>query len=317
MAAACPDLAHHMTMMILNALSIDVEDYYQVEGFSPQVRFDEWPAFESRVTGNTWRLLELLHGARVKATFFILGWIGEQFPQVVRAIHEHGHEVASHGYRHRLLYTMTRQEFSEDTKRAKAILEDLSGEPVIGYRAPCFSIIRQNLWCLETLHDLGFQYDSSTFPIHHDRYGLSNGSRAPYDHHLPDGKRLLEFPLATVRMFGQNLPVAGGGYFRLFPYRFTRWAIRHINEVDKIPATFYLHPWEIDPAQPRINGSPLNRFRHYVRLDKTEPKLRRLLGDFHFVPLRTLASTMALSMNGNGRPQRQPVQAARVIGENR
>jgi len=298
---------------MLNALSFDVEDYYQVEGFSPQVRFDEWPSYESRVTGNTWRILELLRVHRVKATFFILGWVGERFPQVVRAIHQEGHEVASHGYRHRLLYTMTREEFTADTQRAKAILEDLCGEPIIGYRAPCFSIIQQNLWCLETLHDLGFQYDSSTFPIRHDRYGISNGARTPYYHHLPEGRRLLEFPLATVQLLGKNVPVAGGGYFRLFPYQFTRWAIRRINEHEQAPAIFYLHPWEIDPAQPRIDGSPLNRFRHYVNLAKTESRLRRLLNDFQFAPIRTLASTMAPCAAGNGRLKQQPVRSAGAI----
>jgi polysaccharide deacetylase family protein (PEP-CTERM system associated) len=297
---------------MLNALSIDVEDYYQVEGFSPQVRFDEWPSYESRVVGNTWRLLELLRLHQVKATFFILGWIGERFPQVVRAIHQEGHEVASHGYRHRLLYTMTREEFAEDTKRAKTILEDLCGEPVIGYRAPCFSIIQQNLWCLDVLHDLGFLYDSSTFPIHHDRYGISNGARAPYYHHLPEGRRLLEFPLATVQLLGKNVPVAGGGYFRLFPYQFTRWALRRINEREKAPAIFYLHPWEIDPAQPRINGSRLNRFRHYVNLDKTEPRLRRLLNDFQFAPIRTLASSMTRHAEGNNHLQTRSVAPLQV-----
>jgi polysaccharide deacetylase family protein (PEP-CTERM system associated) len=297
----------------LNALSIDVEDYYQVEGFASRIRFEDWPSYESRVTGNTWRLLELLRFHRVKATFFILGWIGERFPHVVRAIHQEGHEVASHGYRHRLLHTMTRKEFEEDTKRAKAILEELCGEPVLGYRAPCFSIVQENLWCLETLHDLGFRYDSSTFPIHHDRYGISNGSRTPYYHALPNGGRLLEFPLATVSLLGKNLPVAGGGYFRLFPYRFIRWAIRHLNQHEGAPAVIYLHPWEIDPAQPRINGSWLNRFRHYVNLDKTEPKLRQLLKDFQFVPIRTLAEQLAPSVTRNSQPERRPVAPVRAV----
>jgi len=297
----------------VNALSIDVEDYYQVEGFSSQVRFDEWPSYESRVTGNTWRLLELLRAHRVKATFFILGWIGERFPGVVRAIHQEGHEVASHGYRHRLLYTMTREEFREDTKRAKAVLEELCGGPVIGYRAPCFSIIQRNLWCLDTLHDLGFQYDSSMFPVHHDRYGIANGARTPYYHSLPEGRRLLEFPLATAQLLGKNVPVAGGGYFRLFPYRFIRWAIRRLNHQEGAPAVIYLHPWEIDPAQPRIEGSLLNRFRHYVNLSKTEPRLRQLLKDFQFAPIRTLAATMTPSVTGSGRIERRAVGPIRAV----
>jgi polysaccharide deacetylase family protein (PEP-CTERM system associated) len=291
---------------MLNGLSIDVEDYYQVEGFAPQIQFDQWRSYESRVVGNTWRLLELLRFHHVKATFFILGWIGEHYPQVVHAIRQEGHEIASHGYRHRLLYTMTREEFTEDTKRAKVLLEDLCGEPVIGYRAPCFSIVQENLWCLETLHDLGFHYDSSTFPIHHDRYGISNGARVPYYHHLSEGRRLLEFPLATVRLLGHNVPVAGGGYFRLFPYRFTQWAIRRINEREGAPAIFYLHPWEIDPQQPRIKGSWAACFRHYVNLEKTESRLKRLLTDFRFVPMRNLAQQMTSQnrpVNGNGQEQ--------------
>jgi polysaccharide deacetylase family protein (PEP-CTERM system associated) len=297
---------------MLNALSIDVEDYYQVSGFESKVRFEEWPSHESRVIGNTWRLLELLGFHQVKATFFVLGWIAERYPQVVQAIHQEGHEVASHGYRHRLLYTMTREEFREDVKRTKTILENLTGEPVIGYRAPSFSIVQDNLWCLDVLKDLGFEYDSSLFPIAHDRYGIAGGSRLPYHHALPGGGRILEFPPSTIRLLGQNVPVAGGGYFRLFPYRFIRWAIQCLNQQEGAPAIIYLHPWEIDPAQPRINGSLLNRFRHYVNLDKTEPRLRQLLNDFQFVPIRTLASKMAPCETGNSRIEQRTVAPLKV-----
>jgi polysaccharide deacetylase family protein (PEP-CTERM system associated) len=297
---------------MLNALSIDVEDYYQVSGFESRVRFEEWPSHESRVIGNTWRLLELLGFHRVKATFFILGWIAERHPQVVQAIRQEGHEIASHGYRHRLLYTMTREEFREDVRRTKAILEELSGEPVIGYRAPSFSIVQDNLWCLDVLQELGFEYDSSLFPIAHDRYGIAGGSRLPYYHTLSGGKRMLEFPPSTVRLLGQNVPVAGGGYFRLFPYRFIRWAIRRLNQHEGAPAIVYLHPWEIDPAQPRINGSLLNRFRHYVNLKKTEPRLRRLLKDFQFVPIRELAASMGPCVTGNGHIKQRTVAPLKV-----
>jgi len=259
------------------------------------------------VTGNTWRLLELFNVHRVKATFFLLGWIAERYPHVVHAIRKEGHEIASHGYRHRLLYTMSRDEFREDVGRTKAILEDLSGEPVIGYRAPSFSIVQDNLWCLDILREMGFTYDSSLFPIAHDRYGIAGGARLPYYHALPGGGGMLEFPPSTVRLLGQNVPVAGGGYFRLFPYRFIRWAIRRLNQQEAAPAVVYLHPWELDPAQPRINGSPLNRFRHYVNLDKTEPRLRRLLNDFQFAPIRELAAGMAPCETGNGRIERRPV----------
>lgn len=272
----------------LNALTIDVEDYYQVSGFESHVRFEQWPDYESRVVGNTWRLLEMLHFHQVKATFFILGWIAERYPQVVLAIQKEGHEIASHGYRHRLVYNMTPEEFLDDTKRSKSILEDLAGVPVIGYRAASYSIVQRTLWSLEILRDLGFEYDSSIFPIHHDRYGIPSASRFPYFHPLSGGRSLLEFPLSTVQLFGRNLPIAGGGYFRLFPYRLIRWGIRRLNQNEKAPAIVYLHPWEIDPNQPRIHGSRLSRFRHYINLEKTEARLKCLLQDFRFGTLQSL-----------------------------
>ena len=275
--------------MTLNALTIDVEDYYQVSAFESRVRFDQWLSYESRVIGNTWRILELLHFHKVKATFFVLGWIAEHYPQVVLAIQQEGHEIASHGYRHRLLYHMTRDEFREDTRRAKDALEDLCGIPVAGYRAASYSINHQTLWCLDILEELGFRYDSSIFPIRHDRYGIPTAARFAYYHPLPEGRKLLEFPLSTVRLFGKNIPVAGGGYFRLFPYHFIRWGIRRINLLEGKPAIVYLHPWEIDPNQPRVDGSLPSRFRHYINLEKTESRFRRLLRDFRFGPLRELA----------------------------
>ena len=191
---------------------------------------------------------------------------------------------------------MSREEFRQDTERSKAILEDLCGAPVLGYRAPSYSIIQETLWSLDILHELGFEYDSSIFPIHHDRYGIPGASRFPYFHPLSEGRKLLEFPLSTVQLFGRNVPVAGGGYLRLFPYSFIRWGIRRINEQEQGSAIVYLHPWEIDPGQPRIDGSRLSRFRHYVNLDKTESRLRRLLQDFKFVPLRTLRQAI---LNGH------------------
>lgn len=277
---------------MLNALTIDVEDYYQVSGFESQVRFEQWPDYESRVVGNTWRLLEMLHFHQVKATFFILGWIAERHPQVVLAIHQEGHEIASHGYRHQLVYNMSREKFRQDTDRSKSILEALCGVPVVGYRAASYSIIDETLWALETLHELGFQYDSSIFPIYHDRYGIPNASRFPHYYCLSEGRKLLEFPLSTVRLLSRNVPIAGGGYLRFFPYRFIRWGIRRINGLENAPANIYLHPWEIDPGQPRINGSRLSQFRHYLNLDKTESRLRRLLLDFRFAPLRQLKEEM-------------------------
>ena len=278
-----------MSPAILNALTIDVEDYYQVAAFEENIPFEHWSQYESRVMGNTWRLLEILHFYNVKATFFILGWIAERYPDAVRAISQEGHEIASHGYRHKLLYTMNKEEFRSDTERSKGILEDIGGCPVIGYRAASYSIVEENFWCLDTLHDLGFLYDSSIFPIHHDRYGIPNFARFPQTLALANGGRLVEFTLSTAKLFGQNLPIAGGGYFRFFPYKLIQWGIRQIN-LAKQPAIIYLHPWEIDPRQPRVTGSYLSRFRHYVNLDKTESRLRRLLLDFQFGPLRTLLS---------------------------
>jgi polysaccharide deacetylase family protein (PEP-CTERM system associated) len=273
---------------MLNALTIDVEDYYQVSGFESQITFESWPQYESRVLGNTWRILELLHFHKVKATFFVLGWIAEHYPQVVLAIRQEGHEIASHGYRHRLIYNMSQEEFRKDTERSKGILEDLCGIPVIGYRAPSYSIIQETLWALDILAELGFQYDSSIFPIHHDRYGIPTAGRFSYDHSLSNGRKLLEFPLSTVKIYGRNIPVAGGGYLRLLPYPFIRWGIRQINEKEGQPAIIYLHPWEIDPGQPKVQGSWLSRFRHYVNLDKTESRLKLLLHDFSFGTLQML-----------------------------
>lgn len=293
---------------MLNALTIDVEDYYQVSGFESQIQFEQWPNYESRVVGNTWRLLELLHFHKVKATFFILGWIAERYPQVVMAIRQEGHEVASHGYRHRLVYNMSREEFSEDTKRSKNILEDLTGVRVIGYRAASYSVVPRTLWALDILQELGFEYDSSIFPILHDRYGIPGAPRFPYFHSLSEGRKILEFPLSTVQLFGRNLPIAGGGYFRLFPYSFIRWGIGQINRRENAPAIIYLHPWEIDPNQPKLDGSRLSRFRHYVNLEKTESRLKRLLHDFQFGTLQNLREKMT-SRNPSG------VQSTVTVGE--
>jgi polysaccharide deacetylase family protein (PEP-CTERM system associated) len=271
---------------MLNALSIDVEDYYQVSAFESAVRFEDWGRFESRVEQNTRRMLDILESAGVKATFFILGWVAEQYPQIVRAIHNGGHEVASHGYRHRLLYNMQQDEFREDTRRAKHVLEDICGKRVYGYRAASYSVIHQTLWCLDVLEELGFSYDSSIFPIHHDRYGMPEWRRFP--HHIPSAVNggIWEFPISTVRLGKVNFPIAGGGYLRLLPYRFIRWALRHINQREEQPAIVYLHPWELDPHQPRLQGSRLSLFRHYVNLAGTEGKLVSLLRDFRFAPVR-------------------------------
>jgi polysaccharide deacetylase family protein (PEP-CTERM system associated) len=273
---------------MLNALTIDVEDYYHVSAFESVVRFEDWDHHESRVERNTARLLEILGELDVKATFFTLGWVAERYPGLIRVIHAEGHEIASHGYRHRLLYDMGKDEFREDTKKAKQIVEDLCGAPVLGYRAASYSIIRETLWCLDVLQELGFKYDSSIFPIRHDRYGMPGWTRFPHRILTNGGPGIWEFPLSTVRLGKWNVPIAGGGYLRLLPYGFVRWGIEQINQVERKPAIVYLHPWEIDPEQPRLRAPWLSTFRHYVHLSQTETKLRSLLKDFAFAPAREL-----------------------------
>jgi polysaccharide deacetylase family protein (PEP-CTERM system associated) len=267
---------------MLNALTIDVEDYYHVAAFESVVRFEDWDRYESRVERNTYRILGLLDEYRAKATFFVLGWIAERQPKLVRAIAERGHEVASHGYAHRRVYTQTPEGFREETRRCKRLIEDIIGRPVLGYRAASYSITAQSLWALDILREEGFAYDSSVFPIRHDLYGIPG---SPRFYHVLNGhgnSGLVEFPPSTVRLGNVNIPIAGGGYFRLFPYAFTHWGIRHLNETERHPAVVYLHPWEIDLSQPRIRAGRLSRFRHYLNLDKTAVRLLCLLKDFQF-----------------------------------
>jgi polysaccharide deacetylase family protein (PEP-CTERM system associated) len=267
---------------MLNALTIDVEDYYHVSGFESVIRFEDWGHYESRVERNTLRLLDLLDAHHTKATFFVLGWVAARFPHLVRTIHERGHEVGSHGYAHQRIYTQTPEQFRQETRRSMRILEDATGRPIYGYRAASYSITKESLWALQILQEEGFTYDSSIFPIHHDRYGIPGYQRFC---HVLNGSRekgLLEFPISTVRLAGSNIPIAGGGYLRLFPYTFIRWGIRHINAKEDQPALVYLHPWEIDPEQPRIPANALSRFRQYVHLEKTEGRLIHLLQDFTF-----------------------------------
>lgn len=265
--------------VVTNALSVDVEDYFQVSAFEGTVARSAWDRMPGRVERNVDRLLEMLgrHGCR--ATFFTLGWVAQRHPALVRRIAESGHEVASHGYGHRRATDQVPHEFYDDIVRAKQVLEDIVGGEVQGYRAPSFSISSRNLWAFDCIARAGYRYSSSVYPVHHDHYGMPEAPRFP--HRLPNG--LLEVPLTTARMFGVNLPAAGGGYFRLVPYPLTRWAIERVNRQDRRPAIFYLHPWEIDPEQPRIDGARLRaRFRHYLNLGKTEPRLKRLFSDFRW-----------------------------------
>ena len=272
---------------VLNAMTIDVEDYFQVSAFEGLAPRHRWDVFESRVEANTTRLLEIFDDAGVKSTFFVLGWVAQRFPQLVQEIAARGHELASHGFLHRLVYDTTREAFRDDIRRSKDIIESASGLPVVGYRAPSYSITPRSLWAFDILIEEGYRYDASVFPIHHDRYGIPPSPREPYVIRRAAGT-LIEAPGSAVRVGPMNLPVGGGGYFRLLPYGWTRWGLRRINEQDHRGAIFYLHPWEIDPGQPRLPVGLLGRFRHYRNLDQTESRLRQLLADFRWAPLQTM-----------------------------
>jgi polysaccharide deacetylase family protein (PEP-CTERM system associated) len=267
---------------MLNALTIDVEDYYHVTGFESVIQRADWDGYESRVGRNTLRLLDLLDTHHTKATFFVLGWVAERHPQLVRTIHTRGHEVASHGYAHQRIYTQSPAQFRQETQRSMRLLEDIIGERIHGYRAASYSITRESLWALDILGEEGFTYDSSIFPIHHDRYGIPGYPRFCHvlDNH--GGGQLIEFPISTMRLAGVNFPIAGGGYFRLFPYALISRGLRSINRLERQPALIYLHPWEIDPDQPRVHAGAAARFRQYVNLHKTEARLSRLMQDFTF-----------------------------------
>jgi len=270
---------------VINAMTVDVEDYFQVSAFDGSVRRAQWDTFESRVVANTERLLELFDQAQLRATFFVLGWVAERQPALIRRITAGGHELASHGFSHRLIYDQSPPEFREDLRRSREVLADVAGVPIAGYRAPSFSITTRSLWALDVIREEGFLYDASVFPVRHDRYGLPSAPRHFHEISASAGT-LWECPGSTIRVAGTNLPVAGGGYFRLLPYAWTRWGISRLNIRERRPAIFYIHPWEIDPGQPRLRGSRLSEFRHYTNLDKTEGRLRRLVSDFKFAPLR-------------------------------
>jgi polysaccharide deacetylase family protein (PEP-CTERM system associated) len=283
---------------MVNALTFDVEEYFQAEAFAGVIGPGDWPNFESRVVAATERLLDLLDEARVTATFFVLGWVAEREPALVHSIGKRGHEVACHGYGHQMITRMSRAQFAEDIRRGKAAVEDAAGTAAIGYRAPTFSVVRETLWSLEVLLDAGFLYDSSIFPIYHDRYGIPDAPRFPHRRRIREGVELAEFPLSTVARGRWRFPVAGGGYFRLFPYAVTRRAVRHLNEKEEQPAIMYFHPWELDLGQPRMPGGWWTCFRHSVNTASTEAKLRRLLGDFRFGPARDILAASGVLAEG-------------------
>lgn len=267
---------------MLNALTVDVEDFFHVSALSSVICPDDWSSYDqARVIKNTQCLLDLFESHNYFATFFVLGWVAERYPELVREIKQRGHEVASHGWSHQLVYQQEPAVFRLETERSKKLLEDITGDAVLGYRAASYSITPKSRWALDTLVELGFQYDSSLFPVYHDRYGMPGCDVNPHQLITDAGCKLIEFPLSTKNIFGYRLPVAGGGYFRLFPYWLNRFCWKAINKQNK-PFVFYLHPWEIDPEQPRVPVSGLSKFRHYNNLDKCYSRLEKMLGDFQF-----------------------------------
>ena len=264
---------------IVNALTVDVEDYFQVSAFAAHIPHASWDRQPCRVEANIERILGLLAEAKVSATFFTLGWIAERYPALVRRLVDGGHELASHGYEHLRASEQSIGAFLADIRLAKAVLEDVSGREVKGYRAPSFSIGPTNFWAFDCIAEAGYRYSSSIYPIRHDHYGAPGAPRFPYK--VRDN--VLEIPIATIRVFNSNWPAGGGGYFRLLPYGVSKWSIQRVNGVDRQPAMFYFHPWELDPAQPRVKGPGAKaRFRHYLNLDRTEPRLKSLLADFRW-----------------------------------
>lgn len=264
---------------IRNAMTCDVEDYFQVSAFAPYIDRASWPARECRVEANIDRILDVFAAGDVKATFFTLGWIAERYPEMVKRIVAEGHELASHGYGHLRASDQNRAEFDQDIRSSKALLEDLGGQAVVGYRAPSFSIGEGNLWALEALTEAGYRYSSSIYPIKHDHYGMPSAPRFAFYPNGPDG--LLEVPITTAMMMGKKLPAGGGGYFRLLPYALSKWMMEKVNREDREPTLFYFHPWELDPGQPRPEGlDAKSRFRHYINIDRMESRLAALTRDF-------------------------------------
>jgi polysaccharide deacetylase family protein (PEP-CTERM system associated) len=282
---------------VVNAMSVDVEDYFQVSAFDQAVSRDQWDRFESRVWANTERVLATLARRSTRATFFVLGWVAERYPALIRQIADRGHEIASHGYDHRLVFDLTPEEFRADLRRARAAIESAAGVHVRGYRAPSFSITARSLWALDILIEEGYVYDASIFPIHHDRYGLPSAPRHIHTITRPAGT-LWEVPGSTTRVSGMNVPIAGGGYFRLLPYGWTRLGIARVNRLERQPVVFYIHPWELDPEQPRLPASQLTRLRHYRNLNETVPRLERLLSEFRFDSIGSILDGRSTGTDG-------------------
>jgi polysaccharide deacetylase family protein (PEP-CTERM system associated) len=273
---------NHKFGAITHILSVDVEDYFQVEAFAGSVDRKSWDRWPSRVVANTQRVLDLFDEHNATATFFFVGWVAERFPHLVREVQARGHELACHSYWHRTVYSLSPDEFRRDTRQAKTVIEDAAGVSVIGYRAPSWSITKASLWALDILAEEGFIYDSSIYPIHHDLYGVPGAQRFPYTHACSNGLQLREFPPATLRFLGTNLPAAGGGYLRIFPSAFTEHAFRSFEKSYRERVVVYLHPWELDPEQPRISGPLKSRLRHYTNLSRMQDKLSVVLRRHRF-----------------------------------
>jgi polysaccharide deacetylase family protein (PEP-CTERM system associated) len=277
-------------MSIKNGLSVDVEDYFHAEAIAAHFERSNWETMESRVVDNTHRVLDLLGAYNARATFFVLGWVAERFPELVREIHARGHEIGCHSYGHRLIYRLTPEEFREDTRRAKEAIESSTSAKVIGYRAPSFSVTESSLWALEILSELGFEYDSSIFPIRHDLYGIPDHPRFSCRYGEVGRWKIVELPISTWRFGNLNLPFGGGGYLRILPIAYTRRAFRRVNEGEQQAAIVYFHPWEIDPEQPRLQVPLRSRLRHYTNLGRMRERLTGLLQNYEFVPLCELLS---------------------------
>lgn len=262
-------------------MTVDVEDYYQVSAFSKQIKKDDWGSFTSRVDLNTNHILDIFEKFNIKGTFFILGWVAEREQKLIKKISDKGHEIGCHGYRHDLVYNQTRDIFTEETQKSKRIIEDITGKAVNGYRAASYSITKKSIWAMDVLCEAGFKYDSSIFPIIHDRYGIPNAKTIPHVYNTESRNRIIEFPLSTVGIGNKRMPISGGGYFRLFPYWLTQLGLRNINK-NNLPFIFYMHPWEIDINQPKIKSTFLSEFRHYNNIDKFEARLISLINDFKF-----------------------------------
>jgi polysaccharide deacetylase family protein (PEP-CTERM system associated) len=295
---------------VVDGMSVDLEDYFQVEAFASRIPRSRWPLFPSRVKRNTMRTLELFAQYRCKATFFVLGWVAEREPALIREVAQAGHEVACHSHLHRPIYTLTPDEFREDLRRSKAAIEDACGVKAVGFRAPTFSITSKSLWALDILVGEGFEYDSSIFPIRHDLYGMPGAPRWLHRKQSPSGRSIWELPPSTIRIGKTIVPFGGGGYLRLLPMSFTRWAIQTTHQRERQPVIVYFHPWELDPEQPRLSGSWKSRFRHYNGLDKTAERVQEILSIGRFQPLIQMVRKF------EDRPQTEVAEIPLVAQEN-